>query len=165
MLAALSLYWSFFHHKTYYRSGSGADGRRTVVHRQVNYFDYYGRWSDEEAALYALGCLAGVAAWLMALAASYVDARRAAKQLASGRMPLAASAPHAASHTVNVIAEQLVPATPRTPSSLALCSPRAATPVHADALLLPGKAAAALEADALVLPGTPTLAQHRAAQT
>ena len=48
-----------------------------MVLRPVNYFHHWHRWSDEEMALYAFGCVGGTAAWLLALAAAALDRRRA----------------------------------------------------------------------------------------
>lgn len=39
-----------------------------MVHRRINYFEYWEQWSPLEAALYWAGCAAGILTWLAVLA-------------------------------------------------------------------------------------------------
>ncbi|KAI3437920.1 hypothetical protein D9Q98_000365 [Chlorella vulgaris] len=157
MLATLSVYWSCFTFKTYYRSGSsnigGGDPRRHIVQRQINYFEYYGRWSDEEAALYTLGCVGGVTAWLLAFVSAALDARTASKQHAGSSMPVAKCAPHAATFVVPLVPVPRELATPHHPCSR----------TNSGEELL-SKTAALLQAedDLQLLPGTPVQEDARA---
>jgi hypothetical protein len=165
MLAVLSLFWSRFYKRAYYVADSRAGPHRRIVLRHVNYLEHYSSWSDEDAALFVLGCLGGVLAWLVALLASALNARAAARR-AARRMPLAAAAPHAASLAVPVISEQASMADPAA-ASTRQSHPRSAQQpaVKAAALLPPSKfaaLAAALDNDALPLPGTPASSETRA---
>lgn len=129
------------------------DPRRHIVQRQINYFEYYGRWSDEEAALYTLGCVGGVTAWLLAFVSAALDARTASKQHAGSSMPVAKCAPHAATFVVPLVPVPRELATPHHPCSR----------TNSGEELL-SKTAALLQAedDLQLLPGTPVQEDARA---
>jgi hypothetical protein len=92
MLVALTLYWRCFATRQYYRPHDGSSSaKRQLVSRPVDYFEHFHHWSDEEVALYAFGCVAGLAAWLLALAAAAVDWRAAAAAGAARPFHAAAS--------------------------------------------------------------------------
>lgn len=64
--------------------------RPRLVHRQINYFDYFSQWTPEELALYCFGCVAGAAAWAAALGAAACELR-AARAAAADAIPLTAA--------------------------------------------------------------------------
>ncbi|KAL4853800.1 hypothetical protein ACK3TF_005281 [Chlorella vulgaris] len=78
MLVVISVFWSCFATRRYYKFHGTSEPTRQVVERQVNYFSYFHRWSDAEMALYIFGCAGGAAAWLLSLATAVLERRRAA---------------------------------------------------------------------------------------
>lgn len=89
-----AVYWRHFASRFYWRPYLGDSNRVYPVARRINYFEHSHRWTQEDCALYWVGCAAGTAAWLLTALLAALDlraARRNAAAAAAESIPLTAA--------------------------------------------------------------------------